>query len=38
MTSLVYLAAVISVVTEKLKIKSKQSTISQTSRGWDNVL
>ena len=42
MTTLVCLAAVIWVVTEKLKIPgkitSKQRTISQISRGWDNIL
>ena len=35
MTGLVCLAAVTWVVTEKLKITSKQRTISQISRGWD---
>ena len=37
-TRLVNLAAVIWVVTEELKITSKQRTISQISRGWDNIL
>ena len=38
MTSLVCLAAVIWVVTEKIKVTVKQRTISQISRGWDNIL
>ena len=41
MTSLFRLAGVIWVVKEKLKITSKQrtiSSISQISRGWDDIL
>ena len=35
---LAFLAAVFWVIMEKLKITSRQRTISQISRSWDNIL